>query len=57
MRRTVSRIAGMLLRDDGQGLVEYALIILLVAVALVATLGALGVSLEGLYQRAIDIFS
>ena len=41
-------------REEGQGLVEYALIILLVSVALVGTLTAFGGALSGLYQKAIS---
>jgi pilus assembly protein Flp/PilA len=40
-------------REEGQGLVEYALIILLVSVALVGALTAFGGALSGLYQQAI----
>jgi pilus assembly protein Flp/PilA len=43
-------------REEGQGLVEYALIILLVAVVLVGALTTLGVSLSGLYQQAVSAF-
>jgi len=41
-------------REEGQGLVEYALIILLVSVALVGAVTAFGGALSGLYQRAIS---
>lgn len=40
----------------GQGLVEYALIILFVAIALVAALGALGGALSTFYQAAAGAF-
>jgi len=36
-------------RDKGQGLVEYSLILLLVAVAVVASLTTFGVSLNSVY--------
>lgn len=36
---------------DGQGLVEYALILLLIAIALVGALTALGKDLDAAYQR------
>ena len=39
--------------EDGQGLVEYALIILLVAVAVVASLTGFGLSLAGYYNRIL----
>jgi len=35
----------------GQGLVEYALIIALVSVVLIAALGVLGVSIQGIFGR------
>lgn len=35
--------------DEGQGLVEYALIIFLVSIAAVATLGVLGTSVSGIF--------
>ena len=40
--------------EDGQGLVEYALIILLVAVVLVGALTSFGGALSGLYQQAVS---
>ena len=41
-------------REEGQGLVEYALIILLVAVVLVSSLTVLSGALSGLYQQAVS---
>jgi pilus assembly protein Flp/PilA len=41
--------------DKGQGLVEYALIILLVAVALVTALTTFGGAVSGLYQQATAV--
>ena len=43
--------------EKGQGLVEYALIILLVSVALVGTLSLFGAGVNGLYQQAVASFS
>jgi Flp pilus assembly pilin Flp len=43
--------------DDGQGLVEYGLILSLVMVAAVAVLGVLGVDVDGVFevvQEAVD---
>jgi len=40
--------------EEGQGLVEYALIILLVAVVLVGALTSFGGALSGLYQQAVS---
>lgn len=48
-------------REKGQGLLEYALILSLVAVVVVLVLIVLGVSVENLYQytinRLIEVFS
>jgi len=46
-------------RDDesGQGMVEYALIIALVAVALIAILSQLQGGIQGIFQRIIDALS
>ena len=41
-----------LTREEGQGLVEYALVLLLVAVAVVAILVLLGPELGNLYSRS-----
>jgi len=41
-------------REEGQGLVEYALIILFVAVIMVGVLTAFGGALSPLYQQAIS---
>jgi pilus assembly protein Flp/PilA len=40
--------------EQGQGMVEYALVLILVAVALVAALGVLGVSISGLFQLVVS---
>lgn len=37
--------------ERGQGLVEYGLIILLIAIGVVASLGDFGLGLEGLYNK------
>jgi pilus assembly protein Flp/PilA len=42
--------------EDGQGLVEYALIILLIAVAVVAALGVFGVGLNSLFSTIVGSF-
>jgi len=44
-------------REEGQGLVEYALIILLVSVVLVGTLSLFGTALNGLYQQGVAALS
>ncbi len=46
------------LRDEqkGQGLAEYALILALVSVVLVASLGALNVGIDGVFDEVIAAF-
>ena len=46
-------ISRRLRSEEGQGLVEYALIILLVSVALVGALTTFGGALSGLYQQIV----
>jgi pilus assembly protein Flp/PilA len=41
-------------REEGQGLVEYALILALVSVVSIAALTALGTSISGLLQGVAD---
>jgi Flp pilus assembly pilin Flp len=43
-------------RNDGQTLVEYALIIALFSVVLIASLAALSTGIDGLYQTVISQF-
>lgn len=40
--------------ETGQGLVEYALIILLIVVIVIGILGFFGETLSSLYQRIVD---
>lgn len=40
-------------REEGQALVEYALILSLVSVATLATLGALGIAVDGILQQIV----
>lgn len=40
--------------DEGQGLVEYALIILLVALPIIVVLGQYGGAVSALYQGIVD---
>lgn len=44
-------------RDEGQGLVEYALIILLVSIVVIGVLSLLGTSIQDVFQAIIDVFS
>ena len=43
-------------REDGQALVEYALIIAFVAIACTATLGLLGTTVDAAIQGAVSAF-
>lgn len=43
-------------REEGQGLVEYALILMLVAVAIVMVLGIMGQELAVFFQSITDAF-
>jgi len=44
----------VLKNEEGQGMVEYGLIIALVAIAVMATLGLMGGGIEGAFQEIID---
>jgi pilus assembly protein Flp/PilA len=52
---TIAILRG-LRREEGQGLVEYALIILLVAVVLVGALTEFSGTLSGLFEQAVSAF-
>jgi len=49
----MSAFPGKLKAEDGQGLVEYALIIFLVSLAVVVGLSGFGLSLAGYYNRIL----
>lgn len=42
--------------EQGQGLVEYALMLLLVALAVIGTMTILGTSLDDTIQLVVDVF-
>ena len=44
----------MIAKEDGQALVEYSLILALVAVALIAALGALALGIEGEFEAVTN---
>ncbi len=46
----------MICDRKGQSLVEYAMILFLVALAVVATLGAFGTTLVGLYTSIVSLW-
>ena len=44
-------------REEGQGLVEYALILVLVAIAVIALLALLGTQIQNVFSRITDALS
>jgi Flp pilus assembly pilin Flp len=44
-------------RDDGQTLVEYALILILVSILGIATLGAIGDNVVNMLNQAVEMLS
>ena len=53
IRRSIRRPLGGLRRpagEEGQGLVEYVLVLLFVAVAIVGAMGAFGIGLDARYE-------
>jgi pilus assembly protein Flp/PilA len=52
-KEMMRRISGWLRRDEGQGLVEYALIIALVALAVIAALTLLGGGIGGIFTNIV----
>jgi pilus assembly protein Flp/PilA len=51
-----SWIAANLRREEGQALVEYALILFLIALVSIAVLSALGTQVSGVLQSVVDGF-
>lgn len=51
MTTPFATVARLLRDDEGQGLVEYALILVLVSVVAFATLQTLGISVSGIYTQ------
>lgn len=48
------KIIRFIKNEDGQGMVEYSLILLLVALAVVVTLGLFGQTTVQLYQKVVS---
>ena len=44
-------------QEKGQGLIEYALIILLISIVVIAVLGFLGGQLQAVFQQIVDTFT
>ncbi|HEY0602437.1 MAG TPA: Flp family type IVb pilin [Herpetosiphonaceae bacterium] len=43
-------------REEGQSLVEYALVLVLIAIAVIGILAVLGTNISGVFQRIADAF-
>jgi Flp pilus assembly pilin Flp len=52
--RLAAMLARGLRRDEGQTLVEYSLILVLIAVASIAALGLLSGKINGVLQQVVD---
>jgi pilus assembly protein Flp/PilA len=50
----LKKLMAKMQKEEGQGLVEYALIIVLVSVALIAALGLLSDGISGAFSQAIS---
>lgn len=51
MKNLCFRLRSALRSEDGQGLVEYALILVLVAVAVIVVLSTMGTQIAGVFSR------
>jgi pilus assembly protein Flp/PilA len=47
------RLRGLLARGDGQGLVEYALILVLVAIVVIGVLATMGTKIQGAFDDIV----
>jgi pilus assembly protein Flp/PilA len=52
MNRLTSLVAAVVQEEDGQGMVEYALVLALVSVVAIGTLTLLGGNLTGIFNKA-----
>jgi pilus assembly protein Flp/PilA len=57
MRHYVNKIKALLHREEGQGLVEYALILVLVSIVAIGALAAIGTSVTDVLQTIADTLS
>lgn len=57
MENTWRRIQSFLRSEKGQGMVEYGLIIALVAIVVIAAIVLLGGSLTGIFTKSADTLS
>lgn len=54
MRRFLSKIKGLVVEDEGQDIVEYALLAAFIAIVAVAILIQMAPLIQGIYQRVLD---
>ena len=47
------RLRGLLVREDGQGLVEYALILVLVAIVVIGVLTTMGTKIQAAFDDIV----
>jgi len=52
--KLIERLRALQEREEGQAMVEYALILALVSVAAVLTLDAVGIGVDGTLQTVVD---
>jgi pilus assembly protein Flp/PilA len=52
--KMVARAAAATVREEGQAMVEYGLILALIAVAVVVLVGTIGTDLKGTFQSVIN---
>ena len=57
MKKTVKRINAFLKSEKGQGMVEYGLIIALVAIVVITAIVLLGGNLTGIFNKTADTLS
>ncbi len=55
-RKLVFRFRDLVLLEEGQDLVEYALVLLLISTAVAASGRAMGVQLVNTYQHFVSVF-
>jgi Flp pilus assembly pilin Flp len=44
-------------QQDGQAAVEYALLAVLISIAAIGVIAAIGIQVQGLFQAFVDVFS
>ena len=54
MRRLSQAVKTLLQREEGQGLVEYALILVLISIVAIGALAAIGTSVQGVLQTVAN---